>query len=98
MRTSIVIHQRDVLCVVRHIWLHDGLMDLVNVPLCIHVAIDKHQICFTPDTYATPGHDPSTTTLDTWLDATRTKSFTLSPPYTLSAIISEPQSTTLICE
>ena len=53
MRTSIVIHQRDVLCVVRHIWLHDGLKDLVNVPLCIHVAIDKHQICLTPDTYTT---------------------------------------------
>ena len=74
MRTGIVIHQRDVLCVVRHIWLHDGLMDLVNVPLCIHVAIDKHQICFTPDTYATPCHDPSTTSLETWLDVESNKS------------------------
>ena len=32
MRTAVAIHQCDVVCVVRHIWLHDGLKDTILTP------------------------------------------------------------------
>ena len=41
------------------IWHDNGPRDLVTVPLCIQIAIDKMQLGLLSVTYACPYHDPT---------------------------------------